>query len=73
MQAVPAVKPNPVPQQKITPSPTPVPLPETTPNPTPYPDRRPPLFSKDVGKSRRHTGNYTGLIELGYHRPMDSF
>ena len=73
MQAVPAVKPNPVPQQKITPSPTPVPLPETTPNPTPYPDRRSPLFSKDAGKSRRHTGNYTGLIELGYHRPMDNF
>ena len=73
-QAVPAVKPNPVSQQRTAPapSPAPTPTPETIPNPIPSPYRRPPLFSKDSGKSRRHTGDYTGLLELGYHRPTDN-
>lgn len=71
-QTAPIVKPNPVPQQRTTPVPVPAPRPETVPDPTPYPDRRIPLISKDAGKSRRHTGNYTGILELGYHRPIDN-
>ena len=73
-QTVPAVKQNPVSQQRTTPVPSPAPTPEheIIPNPTPSPDRRPPLFSKDAGKSKRHTGDYTGLLELGYHRPTDN-
>lgn len=73
-QAVPAVKPNPVPQHRtpLAPSPAPTPTPETIPDPIPSPYRRPPLFSKDTGKSKRHTGNYTGLLELGYHRSTNN-
>ncbi len=73
-QAVPAVKPNPVSQQGTAPapSPAPTPTPETIPDPIPSPYRRPPLFRKEAGKSRRHTGNYTGLIELGYHRSTNN-